>query len=82
MFDVLTSGVVPEFSLLAIVFIVWALIWKGWALWIAARNKHKRWFIALLVINTIGILEIIYIFGFGKKELDSSVEEVAETIAE
>lgn len=46
---------------------LWALAWKGWALWLAARNSHKWWFVALLVINTIGILDIIYIFAIGKK---------------
>lgn len=49
---------------------IWSLVWKGWALWIAAKNGHKAWFIALLVVNTLGILEIIYIFAIGKKELE------------
>ncbi len=41
--------------------ILWSLIWKGTALWRAARLGHLSWFIALLVINTAGIFEIIYI---------------------
>lgn len=48
---------------------VWTLPWKGIALWKAARSGHKIWFIALLIINTLAILEIIYIFCFSKKEL-------------
>ena len=52
---------------------IWSLVWKGWALWIAARRGHKVWFIALLVINTLGILEIIYIFTIGKKEGEGNV---------
>ena len=51
------------FSLLAA---LWILPWKGYALWLAARNSHKWWFIALLVINTVAILEIIYIFAVGR----------------
>lgn len=47
--------------------ILWTLAWKGVALWKAARNEHKWWFIALLVLNTLAILEIIYIFFFSKK---------------
>lgn len=43
---------------------VWSLIWKGVALWFAARNYQKNWFIAILILNTAGILEIIYLFGF------------------
>ena len=50
---------------------VWLLLlgtifWKGAALWKAARNSHKKWFIILLVVNTLAILEIVYIFFFSK----------------
>ncbi|MBP8599650.1 hypothetical protein KBI31_00170 [Patescibacteria group bacterium] len=44
----------------------WALVWKGIALWKSARHNQKWWFIALLVINTLGLLEILYIFVFSK----------------
>ena len=47
--------------------IVWSIIWKGIALWKSARNDQLKWFIALLVINTVGILEIVYIVFFQKK---------------
>jgi hypothetical protein len=49
--------------------VLWALSWKGVALWKATKNNHKWWFIALLVINTLGILEILYIFVFGKRKI-------------
>ena len=42
--------------------IVWTLIWKGLALWRSAELRQKWWFVALLVINTLGILEIVYLF--------------------
>jgi hypothetical protein len=48
--------------------VLWMLPWKGVALWKATKNNHKWWFIALLVINTLGILEILYIFVFGKRK--------------
>jgi hypothetical protein len=41
--------------------ILWVMPWKGAALWKAARLGQKYWFIALLVINTMAILEIIYL---------------------
>lgn len=41
--------------------ILWSSVWKGLALWHAARRNEKWWFIALLVINTVGILEICYL---------------------
>ena len=53
--------------ILALVF--WELFWKGIALWKAARNNQKYWFIAILILNTAGILPILYIYIFqsGKK---------------
>lgn len=45
---------------------LWLLFWKGLALWRAARNGQKGWFIVLLVINTVGILEIVYLLFFSK----------------
>jgi len=57
--------------LLLFVIIVWSLVWKGIALWKAAKKKSLVWFILLLVVNTLGILEILYIFLFSKISLDS-----------
>ena len=48
--------------------IAWTLPWKAVALWKATKNNHKRWFIALLLVNTLAILEILYIFIFSKKK--------------
>jgi hypothetical protein len=45
---------------------LWVIPWKGIALWIAARRNEKWWFIVLLIVNTLGILEIIYIFFIAK----------------
>ncbi len=53
----------PLFYLL----IAWAVVWKGIALWHAARNRQLAWYIALLIVNTVGILEIIYLAFFRKK---------------
>ena len=48
--------------------LIWSLFWKGCALWIASKNNQKGWFLAILVLNTVGILEIIYIFYVAKKK--------------
>jgi hypothetical protein len=45
---------------------IWTLPWKGVALWRAARNRHSKWFIAMLVLNTLALVEIVYIFFFSK----------------
>lgn len=54
-------------SALIMIFVLWSTIWKGIALWKAARANRRNWFIALLFINTVGLLEILYIFVFDKK---------------
>ena len=54
-------------NLLLVLAILWSVPWKGVALWKAGRNNHLIWFIVLLLVNTLGILEILYIFVFGKK---------------
>jgi methionyl-tRNA synthetase len=67
-FDSLYTPFGPQFMPALLPFIaviaVWTIIIKGYALWHAARNSQKWWFIALLVINTVGILEIIYLVWF------------------
>ena len=62
-------------SVLVAIGIFWVIAIKGYALWHAARNNQKWWFIALLVINTVGILEIIYLICYRPK----NNERVAET---
>jgi uncharacterized membrane protein len=57
-----TSILSPEM----IALLAWTLIWKGLALWKAARKESKPWFIVLLLVNTVGLLEILYIFVFSK----------------
>lgn len=47
---------------------IWTLPWKGVALWKASHSNQKKWFIALLIFNTLAVLEIIYIFYFNKKK--------------
>jgi len=48
--------------------VLWVLPWKGVALWKAAKNNEKWWFVAILVVNTMALLEILYIFFFSKKK--------------
>jgi len=49
---------VAMISLLA----AWTLAWKGASLWHAAKDDSKPWFIALLLSNTAGLLDALYIF--------------------
>jgi len=44
----------------------WTIVWKGLALWKASRKEAKVWFVLLLIINTVGIFEILYYFFLHK----------------
>ena len=54
---------------LLLVLYVWSLIAKGVSLWRAANLKQRNWFIAILVLNTLGILDLVYLFKFAEKKL-------------
>jgi len=58
-------------SLLFAALIAWSLVWKGMALWRAARHEHKWWFIALLLINTAAFW-IFSIFTFSARRTGQS----------
>lgn len=47
---------------------IWDLAWKGMALWRAGRRNEQWWFIALLLINSLGILPICYLLFWAKDE--------------
>ncbi len=59
-----------SFSLITVLFVialVWTIVVKGYALWTAAKRNEKWWFVALLVINTFGILELAYLIFVARK---------------
>lgn len=58
---------ITDYWWIFILIVLWTLPWKGAALWKAARQNNKNWFIALFLLNTLAILEILYIFKFSKK---------------
>lgn len=40
---------------------IWEMVWKIIAMWRSARNNHLAWFICIAIINTAGILPIVYL---------------------
>jgi len=48
-------------------FVVAVLALKGYALWFAAKRDEKWWFVAMLVVNTAGLLELFYLLFIVKK---------------
>ena len=59
------------------VVVLWTLPWKGVALWKAARRRDISWFVAILILNTLAILEIIYIFFVSRKP-QADIESLGE----
>ncbi len=54
------------FPLIIPVIIIEAVL-KSVALWKAARNNQLYWFVALVILNTAGILPLLYILFFQEK---------------
>lgn len=50
-----------------VVLAVWEAVWKGVGLWKAGRNGQLKWFVCMFILNTAGILPIVYIKFFQKK---------------
>lgn len=59
---------IKNYAWVLVLVALWTIPWKGVALWKSAKNNSIPWFIVLLLVNTLGILEILYIFVFGKKK--------------
>lgn len=58
----------PAATWLTLLAVLWTMPWKGVALWRAAGNRHLWWFVAIFLLNTLAILEIIYIFAFSRRK--------------
>jgi hypothetical protein len=59
----LGTGLPASFGPWLLFLVLWSLFWKGLALWHAGRRGQPWWFAIMLVVNTVGILEIIYLFA-------------------
>ncbi len=57
-----------NYKIIALFVSIWVLPWKAYSLWIASQRRDKKWFLVLVLINTVAILEIIYIFFVAKKK--------------
>ena len=51
----------PAFIIFIVILSIWDAVWKLIALWKSARNNHLPWFICIAIINSVGILPIVYI---------------------
>lgn len=62
----------PVFIVFIVVLSIWDAVWKLIALWKSARNNHLAWFICIAIINSVGILPIVYILMHRNKPVESS----------
>ncbi|MCX5725926.1 MAG: DUF5652 family protein [Candidatus Saganbacteria bacterium] len=58
----------PKYTVLLLLMLLWTTPWKGVALWRSAKNGQMAWFIAILILNTLAILDITYLFFFQKNK--------------
>lgn len=59
---------------LLVVMFIWSSVWKFLALWKSARKNNVAWFIVFALVNTIGVLEILYIYIFSERTNKSSIK--------
>jgi hypothetical protein len=64
-------GIPAEFLVFFVIILIWSQVWKFLALWKSARNNSSVWFILFALVNTMGILEILYIFVFSKMKINN-----------
>ena len=66
--DAQLSETIQHLLPLLIVIALFELVMKLIAMWKAGRNNHLAWFIVIGIINTAGILPIIYLLINRKKK--------------
>ncbi len=68
------EGISTGLLIIIIIVALWSLVWKGLALWKSAQKGDKIWFVIMLVVNTLGILEIIYLLTHREPKDPTSVQ--------
>jgi len=63
----IAMGIGGLWIVLGLLFVLVIIALKGYSLWHAAKRNEKAWFIVLLLVNTLGILELIYLYFIVKK---------------
>ena len=76
-FYILSFIITHPIAFLALV--AWSFLAKGAALLRAFERKEKGWFVALLLINTLGILEVFYLYNKRKPKTVAHKEIAKET---
>jgi len=64
------TGFITTFIVLCIVIAIWDGVWKVIAMWKSARHNQLAWYVCLVIFNTAGILPILYLLLYQKKETE------------
>jgi peptidoglycan/LPS O-acetylase OafA/YrhL len=65
-----------------VILVLWEFIWKGIALWRAAKRNERNWFIALLIISSAGFLPIVYLLSTSMKIEDADSTYINNPLAQ
>ncbi|MFA7372322.1 MAG: DUF5652 family protein [bacterium] len=52
------------------ILLIWSAVWKGLALWHSARRGQTVWYVVMLILNTAGLLEIIYLIAYRRRKVE------------
>ncbi len=53
--------------LIIILVTIWDVVWKAIAMWRAAKRDSKTWFVILMIVNSVGVLPILYLIFTRRK---------------
>lgn len=70
----------PQLRFLFVLLLVWSIAWKLVSLWKSARHGQKIWFAVLFLVNSVGVLDLIYL-GFFQKNTPNVITLVKERLA-
>ena len=62
------TPLITLFVIVIILLAIWDGVWKLIAMWKSARHGQLVWYIFLAIFNTVGILPIVYILCFQKRD--------------
>lgn len=65
--------------MIAFLLAAWSLVWKGLALWRSAKLRQTVWFVVFLIVNTFGILEILYLIVFRADKEEVAFKDLFST---
>jgi len=70
-------NMVMMFLIIVVLLSIVDIVLRGFAMWRASKNNSKKWFWILLVVNSLCILPLIYLFitRKSKKEKKNKKEE-------